>query len=200
MDRAADMSAALAFVINRIEEQAMRFGQPLDEEQRFLLNNLPDHSDVPEFSTGDPEFPVHFRLRDTTYERLTALAKDAYRSDREMNPGSHEWEFAFSVSKLNRHPICWLLQWAGVKQQRPWWDRWLLVAASLLFIVASVPLMILVIDRGWVWWRWAVGGAGYIGLVLLMRLASQRIEERQLKQNIERSKSASRFVGTLTGT
>jgi hypothetical protein len=160
MDRAADMSAALAFVINRIEEQAMRLGQPLDEEQRFLLNNLPDQSDVPEFSTGDPEFPAHFRLRDTTYERLTTLAKGAYGSDREVNPGSHEWEFAFNVAKLNGHPICWLLQWAGVKQQRPWWDRWLLVAASLLFITASVPLMILVIDRGWVWWRWAVGGPG----------------------------------------
>jgi len=66
MDRAADMSAALAFVINRIEEQAIRLGQPLDEEQRCLLNNLPDQSDVPEFSTGDPEFPVNFGLRDTT--------------------------------------------------------------------------------------------------------------------------------------
>ena len=88
MDRAADMSAALAFVINRIEDQAMRLGQPLDEEQRSLLNNLPDHSDVPEFSTGHPEYPVHFRLRDVTYERLCALAKAAYRSDREMNPGS----------------------------------------------------------------------------------------------------------------
>jgi hypothetical protein len=34
MDRSADMKAALAFVINRIEEQAMRLGQPLNEEQR----------------------------------------------------------------------------------------------------------------------------------------------------------------------
>ena len=198
MDRAADMRAALAFVINRIEEQAVRLGQPLDEEQRSLLNNLPDQSDVPEFSTGDPEFPAHFRLRDTTYERLTALAKGAYRGDREMNSGSHEWEFALNVSKLNRHPICWLLQWAGVKQQSPWWDRWLLVAAALLFIMAFVPLMILVIDKGWIWWRWTIMGTGYIGLVLLMRLASQRIEERQLRQNIERSRSASRFIGTLT--
>ena len=59
------MNAALAFVINRIEEQGMRLGQPLDEEQRWLLNNLPDQSDVPEFSTGDPEFPVPLKLRDT---------------------------------------------------------------------------------------------------------------------------------------
>jgi hypothetical protein len=198
MDRAVDMNAALAFVINRIEEQAMRSGQPLDEEHRFLLNNLPDQSDVPEFTTSDPEFPVHFKLRDITYEKLCALAKAAYHFDGEMNPGSPEWEFAFNVSKLNRHPMYWLLQWAGVKQRRPRRDRWLLVAASLLFIIATVPLMLLVIDRGWVLWRWAIVGAGYIGLVLFMRFVSQRIEERQLKQNIERCRDASRFVGTLT--
>jgi len=57
--------------------------------------------------------------------------------------------------------------------------------------------MILVIDRGWVWWRWAVVAAGYICLVLLMRLAAKRIEERQLKEDIERSRSTSRFISTV---
>jgi hypothetical protein len=198
MDRAADLSAALAFVINRIEKQAMRSGQPLDEEQRFLLNNLPAQSDMPEFRTGDLECPAHFRLRDVTYEKLCALAKAAYRCDREMNAGSHEWEFALNVSKLNRHPMCWLLQWAGVKQRRPWWDGWLLVAAALLFIAATVPLMLLVADGGKALWRWAIVGAGYIGLVLFMRFVSRRIDERQLEQNIERCRGASRFVGTFT--
>ena len=197
MDRSADMNAALAFVINRIEEQGMRLGQPLDEEQRWLLNNLPDQSDVPEFSTGDPEFPVHLKLRDTTYERLCAVAKAAYRSDREMNPGSPEWEFAFNVSKLNRHPMVWLLQWAGVKQRRPWWDRWLLFAASLLFVIATIPLMLVVIDGERVLWRWGIVGAGYIGLLLFMRFVSRRIEKRQLEQNIEKCRDASRTVGTL---
>jgi hypothetical protein len=198
MDRAADMNAALAFVTNRIEEQAMRLGQPLDEEHRWLLNNLPDQSDAPEFSTGDPEFPVHFKLRDVTYERLCALAKAAYRSDREVNPGSQEWEFAFNVSKLNRHPMAWLLQWAGVKQRRPWWDRWLLVAASLLFVIVTIPLMLVVIDRETVLWRWGILGAGYIGLLLFMRFVSRRIEQRQLEQNIEKCRDVSRVVGTLT--
>ena len=198
MNRAADMSTALAFVINRIEDQAMRLGQPLDEEQRFLLNNLPDHSDVSEFSTGDPEYPVHFRLRDVTYERLCAVAKAAYRSDREMNPASQEWEFVFNVAKLNRHPVCWLLQWAGVKQRRPWWDRWLLVAASLLFVIATIPLMLVVIDRERVLWRWGIVGAGYIGLLLFMRFVSRRLEKRQLEQNIENYRGASRSIGTLT--
>ena len=191
MDLAADVNAALAFVINRIEDQAMRLGQPLDEEQRWLLNNLPDQSDMPEFSTGDPEFPVHFKLRDVTYEKLCAVAKAAYRSDREMNPGSQEWEFAFNVSKLNRHPMAWLLQWAGVKQRRPWWDRWLLVAASLLFVMATIPLMLVVIDRERVLWRWGVVGAGYIGLMLFVRFVSRRLEERQLGQNIEKYRGAS---------
>jgi hypothetical protein len=198
MDRAADMNAALVFVTNRIEEQAMRLGQPLDEEHRWLLNNLPDQSDAPEFSTGDPEFPVHFKLRDVTYERLCALAKAAYRSDREVNPGSQEWEFAFNVSKLNRHPMAWLLQWAGVKQRRPWWDRWLLVAASLLFVIVTIPLMLVVIDRETVLWRWGILGAGYIGLLLFMRFVSRRIEQRQLEQNIEKCRDVSRVVGTLT--
>ncbi len=198
MNRAVDMNAALAFLINRIEEQATRSGQPLDEEHRHLLNNLPDQADVPEFSSGDPEFPVHFKLRDTTYERLCALARAVYHCDCEINPGSPEWEFAFDVSKLNRHPMCWLLQWAGVKQRRPRWDRWLLAAASLLFIIATAPLMLLVIDRGWVLWRWSIVAAGYIGLVLVMRFVSRRTEERQLKQNIERCREASHFVGTLT--
>src|SRR5437879_12406509 len=183
MDRTTDLTEALGFVIGRIEEESMRSGEPLNEEQRFLLNNLPNQSDAPEFSTGDPGCPMHFAPRDTLYERLCALAKAAHRGDVELNPGSQEWEFAFNVSKLNRHPMCWLLQWAGVKQRRPWWDRWLLVAASLLFIVATIPLMLLVIDRGWVLWRWAVAGIGCIGLMLFMRFVSRRIEERQLDQN-----------------
>ncbi len=197
MDRAADMKAALAFVIHRIEEQAMRLGQPLDEEQRWLLNNLPDQSDGPDFSTGDPEFSIPFKLRDVTYERLCAVAKAAYRSDREINPGSQDWEFAFNVAKLNRHPMVWLLQWAGVKQRRPWWDRWLLVAASLLFIIVTIPLM-LVIGGERVLWRWGIFGAGYIGLLLFMRSVSWRIEQRQLEQNIEKCRDASRVVGTVT--
>ncbi len=105
MDRAADLGAALGFVIGRIEEQGMRSGEPLSEEHRFLLNNLPHHSDAPEFTIGDPEFPLHFVPRDTTYERLCALAKAAHQSDLELNPGSHDWEFAFNVSKLSRHPM-----------------------------------------------------------------------------------------------
>lgn len=41
MEQTADLGAALAFVLGRIEEQAMLLGEPLNEEERFLLNNLP---------------------------------------------------------------------------------------------------------------------------------------------------------------
>jgi hypothetical protein len=197
MARTADLGAALGFVIDRIEDQAMRSGEPLNEEQRCLLNNLPQHSDAPEFNIGDPEFPVHFVPRDTTYERLCGLAKDAHRNDLELNPASLDWEFAFAVLKLNRHPMCWLLQWAGAKQRRPWWDRWLLIIASLLFIALTLALMLLVISEPWALWRWTVVVAGYVSIVLITYFVSRRIEDRQLEQNIERCRRASHCVNTV---
>jgi len=198
MDPTTDLSTALGFVIHRIEEEAMRSGKPLNEEHRFLLNNLPTKPDAPVFDTGDPELSIGFVPRDTTYERLCALARAAHRSDVELNPGAKDWQFAFNVSKLNRHPMSWILQWAGVKQQRPWWDRWLLIAAALLWIIATMLLLLLVIDRESVLWRWVVVVAGCIGLMLFMRSVSQRIEDRQLKENIERCRRASRVACTFT--
>jgi hypothetical protein len=193
------LSAALTFVISRIEEQAMLSGEPLSEDQRFLLNHLPKVSSAPEISVGDPENPVHLIPRDTTYERLCALAKAARRNDIQLNPASLDWDFAFAVTKLNHHPLSWLLQWAGVKQRRPWWDRWLLITAAVLFIAATIPLMLLVIDRPWAWWRWTIVITGYVGLVVSMYFAARRIERRQLERNVERCRSVSRFVGTLAG-
>ena len=197
MEQTADLRAALAFVIGRIEEQAMLSGEPLDEEERFLLNNLPTVSIAPEISVGDPEGPLPFVPRDRRYERLSVLAKAARRNDVQLNRESLDWDFAFAVAKFRQHPLSWLLQWAGVKQRRPWWDRWLLIVAALVFIAASVPAMVLVIDRPWSFWRWAVGIAGYSGLMLLMYFASRRIERQQLERNIECCRSASRFVSTL---
>jgi hypothetical protein len=198
MDSTADLDAALGFVIGRIEEQAMRSGEPLNSDERFLLNNLPRHSDAPEFTTGDPEYSLTFILRDTTYERLCAVAKAAYRNDLELNPGSRDWEFAFNVSKLSRHPMCWLLQWAGLKQRRPWWDRWLLTVAALLFVIAAMALTSLVIEQPWAWWRWTAVVAGYVSVLFLMYVATRRIEERQLERNIQRCRNASRFASSLT--
>jgi hypothetical protein len=193
----ADLNAALAFVIDRIEQQAILSGEPLNEEERFLLNNLPTVSTAPEISIGDPEVPLQFVPRDKTYERLCVLAKAARRNDFQLNPTSLDWDFAFAVAKLSQHPLSWLLQWAGVKQRRPWWDRWLLIVAALFIIAASVSLMLLVIDRPWSFWRWAIVIAGYVGILVLMYFASRRFERQQLERNVERCRSASRFVGLL---
>jgi hypothetical protein len=132
MEQTTDLSAALAFVIDRIEQQAMRSGEPLNEDESFLLNNLPTGSTAPEINIGDSEVPLHFVPRDRKYERLCVLAKAARRKDVQLNPASLDWDFAFAVAKLNQHPFSWLLQWAGVKQRRPWWDRWLLIVAACL--------------------------------------------------------------------
>lgn len=75
------------------------------------------------------------------------LAKAAHLNDLELNPRSHDWEFAFNVLKLNHHPMCWLLQWAGVKLRRPWWHRWLLMIAALVFIISTTCLMLVVMNQ-----------------------------------------------------
>jgi hypothetical protein len=129
MGRSEDLNAALEFVATRIEQESTSSGEPLNEDELWLLNNLSTHSVVlPQTVAYDPEFPpVLIPPRDANYERLIALAKSAYRKDSVLDPASRDWEFAITVLKLNRHPMNWLLQWAGVKQPRPWWDRWLLV-------------------------------------------------------------------------
>jgi hypothetical protein len=105
MEQTADFSAALAFVIDRIEQEAMRSGEPLNEEERFLLNNLPTVSTAPEINIGDPEVPLPSIPRDRTYERLCVLAKAARRNDVQLNPASLDWDFAFAVAKLSHHPL-----------------------------------------------------------------------------------------------
>src|ERR1700682_178092 len=103
MDRTVDPDRALGFVIWRIEEEAKRSGEPLSDEQRFLLNHLPTYSALPQTYGADPEFPVVLVPRDTTYERLCAVAKAAYHNDLRLNPASDlDWDLAAAVSKLHR--------------------------------------------------------------------------------------------------
>src|SRR5258705_8830561 len=115
MNESAELSRALAFVIRRIENEAAQSGEPLSEEQRLLLNNLPRESAVPAMIGTDPESPLLLSVpRDVAFERLIALARDARRNDLQATPASDaEWKIAFIVSKLNRHPMSWLLVWAG---------------------------------------------------------------------------------------
>jgi hypothetical protein len=192
VQRTADLERALGFVIGRIEEEATRSEQPLSEEQWLLLNNLPKHSAMPQTSAAFEEYPAVIVPRDNTYERLCAVTKCAHDNDLRQNTASAlDWEFAAAVSKLNRHPMSWLLQWAGVNESRPWWDRWLLIAAALLVITFGAALMLLAENGPWTRFQLAGIGAGYAAILLLSVFAARRIEDWELKQTIEKCRRGS---------
>src|SRR5258707_10883648 len=116
----ADLETALTFVIERIDEEAKRSGSPLDDDERYFLKHLPT---VPTNLTAQREYysesasPV---LRDFSYERLCALAKNARFHDIRTRPeAARDWEFSAAVLQLERHPMSWLLDWAGMKKRRP---------------------------------------------------------------------------------
>jgi hypothetical protein len=196
MDRNADLEHALAFVIDRMEEEATRSGYPLTDEQRFLLNDLPRDSALPMTNANDPEYPPMIVPRDVAYERLIALARNARRNDQRVNPASDlEWKFAVAVSSLNRHPMSWLLHWAGMKQPRPWWDRLLLIGASLLFTFLLVALILFGEIETATRLRWLGIGVGYIVMLLLVYFASRHIGEWQLTKIIEKYRRSSGLAG-----
>ena len=184
MDRTADLDSALNFVMGRIADEAQLSGEPLSEQQRLLLSYLPSSTTTNWY----PGIPV-LVPRNINLERLCELGKAAYLHDRQVNPTSLDWEFAFSVLRLNRHPMGGLLQWVGMKPRRPQWDGLLLIATALLPIVAVVLLV----------WNadgplfQSVGiGLGCVATMLLMFFASRRIEKQRLQEHIERCRLASR--------
>jgi hypothetical protein len=194
MDRTVDLDAALSFAIGRVEEQATLSGEPLNGEQRLLLNNLPSSS--PAIWLSARELPP-LVPRDVNYERLCALGKTAYLNDRQVNPASLDWEFASAVFKLNRHPMWGLLHFAGVKQRRPRRDYFFLAIGALVFIVATMSLILLAGKEPWTIFKWIGLGSGYAAIMLLMHFASRRIEEWQLEKDIERCRLGSRFLSTV---
>jgi len=192
MNETADLSRALAFVIGRTEHEAVRSGDPLSEEQRILLQNLPRESAVPAIIGTDPEStPLLSVPRDVAYERLIALARNARRNDLRAYPASDvEWRIAFVVSKLNRHPMSWLLAWAGMKERTPWWDRAALVATALLLTGSVLALVIFADVGGGSLLRWISAGAASVGLLLFLWRASRRIEVWQLRRTLEKYREA----------
>jgi hypothetical protein len=200
MNRTADLDAALAFVTGRVNEQATQSGEPLTVQQSLLLTNLP--SSTPAIWIPGPETPDPPLVpRNVDYERLCALAKDAYLNDGKINPESLDWEFAFGVFRLNRHPMWGLLKQAGLKYRRPRWDGILLVVASLLFVVAEVVLAFVVGlgDEPWTRLQWIEFGFGCGAALFLMYFASRRLEERQLHKEIERCRVRCRLVSRVVG-
>ena len=197
MNRTADLNTALSFVTGRINEEATLSGESLNAQQSSQLTNLPSSTPViwlPGPETPDPPLVP----RDVNYERLCALAKIAYLSDRQIHPESLDWEFAFAVSRLNRHPMWGLLQQAGLKYRRPTWDGILLIIASLVFAAAGVVLAFLVDldDEPWTRLQWIEFGFGYSAVVVLMYFGSRRIEEMQLRKEIERCRDRNADLGS----
>jgi hypothetical protein len=137
-----DLDAALAFVIERISQEAERSGAPLDSDKKHFLNHLPTQPTNPIAVTG---FNTAYKdtlptpiLRDFWFERLCRLAKDAHWHDLRTRPDAvPEWEFAAAVLEFDHHPMSWLLGWAGVRtKKRPArWDRLLLVTTATFVVV-----------------------------------------------------------------
>jgi hypothetical protein len=190
MDRTADLDAALSFVIARVEQQATLSGEPLNEEQRLLLNYLPSSSPVVSFPDAELPSPIP---RNINLERLCALVKAAYQQDRQVNP-SLDWDFVFAVFTLNRHPMGGLLQWAGMKPRRPRWDWLRLTIAALLPVVAVVLIALNPRENLFQ----SVGiGSGCVAIMLLLFFASRRIEKQRIEEEVERCRLGFRAVSTV---
>ena len=83
---------------------------------------------------------------------------------------------------------------AGMKLRRPRWDGLRLIATGLVPIVAVV---LLVWNADGPLFLSVAIGSGCVASMLLMFLASRRIEKQRLKEYIEGCRVASRFVATL---
>jgi hypothetical protein len=185
-----DLDAALGFVFRRVEEQAALSGEPLGEEERELLHNLPKYpTQQPGIRPqlyGDGAFEIQLPIRDVAYERLCTAAKEAYeRSDPRLKAS---WEFASAVTKLNGHPAAWLFDWAGVKvkHRKPRWDRLLLVGFAILVVLVGMILVFAFVEGSLREPIWATVAAVCAAILTVLFMATKRIEQSQLRQNIEK--------------
>jgi len=115
---------AKRFFVDKIVAQASREGQPLSDNERWMLS----------FSESDPEFVVdHSRVAalaaeipDAEYEKKVAgLAKRACASDIASNPDAlTTYSDAFQVLNKGDHYILIMLKDGLAKWLRPWWAFW----------------------------------------------------------------------------
>jgi len=190
MDRTTDLETALNFVIRRIEEQAKTSGHPLDDKEHLLIKTLP--SSNPHYRFAPELGPPDLVPRNINLERLCALAKAAYGNDRKINPESLDWEFAFAVFTVNRHPMWGVLHSAGVKTYpRPLSDQFFVIIAALFPLIA----VILIALNGASLFQSAAILCGSVATMLFIYFASRRIEQRQLEKHIESCRLACRNIG-----
>jgi hypothetical protein len=186
MDETIDLETALQFVTLRIEEEAARAGEPITDEERALLEDLPTEVAPATYSSG-PESPAPFAPRDLAFERLCALAKAAYRQDLQLDPNDGNWQFAKAVTELHRHPMAWLLGWAGIKRRRPWWDGCLLIAAAMISICLWM-IFLFVGTEARMPFRWVIAVIGCAAVVAAMHSGTRSMERSQLRRTIDRSR------------
>jgi hypothetical protein len=183
-----DLKNAIAFVIRRVEGQALRSGEPLDDNERFMLSNLPT---TPYFRHSiDPHALVP---RDARYEKLCRVTKAALISDLNTHSEANiDWQFASAVLRLNRHPMSRLLQWAGLKDRRPWWDQWLLLITAI-FLVACGVLAISSFDANKPAERaaWAALICVYALVIAVLHFGLRQLDRWQLKRTIKTGRTAS---------
>ena len=185
MDETIDLEIALQFVTRRIEEEAARAGEPITDEERALLENLPTEPVAPATYAVDPDSPAPLAPRDLVFARLCALAKAAYRQDLQLDPHDRNWQFAKAVTELHRHPMAWLLGWAGIKRRRPWWDGCLLIAAAIISICLWM-IFSFVGSETRIPFRWVIAALGCAAVVAAMHFGTRSIERSQLRRTIER--------------
>jgi hypothetical protein len=191
MNKDADLDNVLSFVVKRIEGEAERVGEPLTGEEASLLQDLPTAPLFPLTVSGDPEFPPPMPIpRDLAYERVIALTKEARRYDSQRDSTSdREWRYAASVCKLNRHPMSWLLRWAGIKEQKPWWDRSLLIISAILLTFCLLAFILLGIVN-WTRLGWITAGLGYFAVTFSLYFSCRYVEEWQLRREIVKYRRA----------
>jgi uncharacterized integral membrane protein len=193
-----DLDVSLAFVVERISQEAERSASPLDDDEKHFLNHLPTEPTNPTaawgFNTaseGSWSTPV---LRDFRFERLCKLATLARLHDLQTRPDmACEWGFAVAVLELHRHPMSWLLNWAGIRTgKRPRGDGLLLVTSAafvvVLLLIGAVALSVLTDGQKevWKWTLWIVGACVCGTFITLLYFAVRRLEVRQQVRNIEK--------------
>lgn len=193
-----DLDLALAFVVERISEEAERSAAPLDDDEKDFLNHLPTEPTNPMASSGfdtayEGSWPIPV-LRDFGFERLCNLARDAHLHDLQTGPdATREWKFAAAVLELHHHPMSWLLGWAGVRTSRrpARWDRLFLLATAVFVVVlllfGAFVLSFLTDGQGrvWQWTLWIVGACIYGSLITVLYFAVRGLEARQRERYIE---------------
>lgn len=196
MDRTTDLETALRFVVRRIEEQAKASEHRLNEEEHSLLQNLPSSS-VSHLIYAPDLGPPELVPRNINLEQLCALAKAAYLNDRKINPESLDWEFAFAVFRLDRHPMWGVLNSAGVKMyRRPLWDQLFVIIAALFPLIAVI---LLASNGPRTLFQQAEILCGTVAIMLLIYFASRQIQKWRLENHIERCRLASRHISWKMG-